>query len=767
MNNPVELLAPAGTFDALIAAVQNGADAVYLGGSRFGARAFAGNFSDLELVKAIEYAHLRDVKIYITVNTLIKDDDFENCLDFISFLYHNGADAVILQDIGLADRIHNLFPDLEIHASTQMTIANLEDAKYYSFLGFDRLVLARENTIDEIKYIQENTGLEIESFVHGALCVSYSGKCLFSYVNGGRSSNQGSCAQPCRKKYIRLDGKKNVPLKYFLSTKDLCTIRDLKKIIENGTTSLKIEGRMKRPEYVATVVRSYRKAIDAILSGKTIDLDKLEFEMASIFNRQFTEGFILNTTAKNIVNSDSPNNIGIRIGVVTKIDKRNKKIDILLEKDLHKGDGLSLGEHVGRIFLKDRIVEHATKGQVITLDYIGNTQVGEIVQKTSDKKLLDQANESLRKELRKISLQAKIKIPINHYPEIEIIDGRGNHIHYQETIEKVSTAQNKMLTEEDIISQIKKTEDTPFEFETIDINLDKSAFLKRSTLNSLRRNGLELLSELRKKHYDRPKIQIPKRKNAGITRSELKQITSEMIRVKCNTKQQIKVCQELGIGSIYTDDLNLLEFSIQKGIKTFYRTPIILKDSHINKLDHLLDIYQPNILTTSLGYAKYIAENYQKKGVDREIRLDYMLNAYNKYTTETIKKTINVSSVTLSIEHPLLSNLSSVDELDSIVEIPIYIHPILMITEYCPYKKITPCKTCQVNGLNLNSEDKKVHFTIYKDLFCRMQLIDNDALDFSSILQSTKRMGIDKYRIDLLTEDAQETKKIISKVLGK
>lgn len=767
MNSSVELLAPAGTFDSFIVAVQNGADAVYIGGSRFGARAFAGNFTDSEIIKAIEYAHLRDIKVYITVNTLINDDDFEDCLEFISFLYHNDADAVILQDIGLADLIHNIFPDLEIHASTQMTIANLEDAKYYSSLGFCRLVLARENTVDEINYIKDNTDLEIESFVHGALCVSYSGKCLFSYVNGGRSSNQGSCAQPCRKKYHQSDGKRNIPLNYFLSTKDLCTIKDLKKIIENGTTSLKIEGRMKRPEYVATVVRSYRKAINAIQKGTKIDLDELEFEMASIFNRQFTKGLILNTEAKDIVNLDSPNNIGLRLGIVNKIDKKNKKIDIHLERDLNKGDGLSLGEHVGRIFYEGKIVDHASKGQVITLDYIGNAQIGEIVQKTSDKKLIDQANESLRKELLKRNLNAKITILINQYPEIEIMDDRGNHIHYKETVEKVSLAQNKALSEEDILFQIKKTEDTPFQFESIDITLDQSVFLKKSTLNSLRRNALEQLSELRKKYYNRSKIQIPKIIKDSTMRSEPKQITPEMIRVKCTTKQQVKVCQELGVGSVYTDDLDLLDFSIQSGLKTFYRTPIVLKDSHIKKLDSVLEHHQPNILTTSLGYAKYITEVYQKKGIHREIRLDYFLNAYNQYTFKTVMKTLDIGSITLSLEHPMLSKLSSVDRLDPVAEVPIYMHPILMVTEYCPYKRNMPCKICQVNSLNLTSEDRKMSFTICKDLFCRMQLVDNKVMDFYSVLQNTKIMGVDKYRIDFLNESTEETRKIITKVLGK
>lgn len=262
--NKFELLAPAGTYDAFIAATENGADAVYLGGKLFNARANASNFDNDELKKIVEYAHLRNVKIYVTMNTLLTNNELNEALDFAYDLYNMGIDAVIVQDLGLAKVLHERIPLLHLHASTQMTIYNLAGVKRLEALGFTRVVLARELSLDEIKYICDNTNLEIEVFVHGALCISYSGQCLMSSMIGDRSGNRGKCAQPCRLPYTLL--KNGTPLKsgYLLSPKDLCTIDYFSKL--PNITSLKIEGRMKSPEYVATVVSAYRKAID----GKTI-----------------------------------------------------------------------------------------------------------------------------------------------------------------------------------------------------------------------------------------------------------------------------------------------------------------------------------------------------------------------------------------------------------------------------------------------------------------------------------------------------------------
>ena len=365
----VELLSPAGTWDSFTAAIQSGADAVYLAGKRFGARSYAGNFSDDEIIEAVKYAHIRGKKVYVVINILIRDDEIHDCLKFVEFLYNNDVDALIIQDIGIAVLIKDFFPDFEIHSSTQMSVANSLDVLYLKNKGFSRVVLARENSIDEIKYIKDNTGIEIETFVHGALCVSYSGKCLFSYLNGGRSGNRGECAQPCRKKYNYNFVGKNEK-NYLLSTKDLSTMNYVAELIKNGVDSFKIEGRMKKPEYVSTVTKTYREAIDAFLLNKEIDIEKLDFNLKNTFNRTFTKGFVLNELSKNVVNKENAKNIGTDIGKI--ISKSKTGIKIKLEDKIQKGDGTDLGEHIGRIFLNNRVVNFANAGDIIELAMLVN-----------------------------------------------------------------------------------------------------------------------------------------------------------------------------------------------------------------------------------------------------------------------------------------------------------------------------------------------------------------------------------------------------------
>ncbi|MEG1870939.1 MAG: peptidase U32 family protein, partial [Peptostreptococcaceae bacterium] len=299
----IELLAPVGSFEALKAAVQNGANAVYLGGKDFSARASANNFDRDELKEAVKYAHIRDVQVFVTANTLIKQDEIESFVEYAKFLYDIDVDAIILQDIGVAKLIKRLLPDFELHASTQMVAHSLEDVKYLENSGFDRVVLARELNVEEIKYICNNTKVDIEVFVHGALCVCYSGQCLMSSMIGNRSGNRGRCAQPCRQKYELIDIHSGEVINsdgdYLLSPRDLSTIEEIDKVVDAGIHSLKIEGRMKRPEYVATVISSYRKTVDNYLEKRKINVsDETISDLYTIFNRKFTKGLILGEIGK-------------------------------------------------------------------------------------------------------------------------------------------------------------------------------------------------------------------------------------------------------------------------------------------------------------------------------------------------------------------------------------------------------------------------------------------------------------------------------------
>ena len=341
MKKP-ELLAPAGNKDSLIAAVQAGADAVYLAGKLYGARSYAGNFSNEELIEALDYAHEYGVKIYVTINTLVYEAEVDNFIEYVRFLYESGVDAVIIQDIGMFDLIHQLFPNLEIHISTQMHIHNLEGVKLSEELGASRVVLARETPIELVKHIKNNTNLEIEIFIHGALCISYSGQCLMSSLIGGRSGNRGTCAQCCRMPYnLYCDGQKINTDNYLLSTKDLNTLDYIGELIDIGVDSLKIEGRMKRPEYVYYVVSLYRKAIDNYINNKKTGITNKDiYDLKKIFNRKFTKGFLFGENNDNFVNSFRPNHQGVEVGKVIKINDNN--ISIKLNDDLNCQDGIRI-----------------------------------------------------------------------------------------------------------------------------------------------------------------------------------------------------------------------------------------------------------------------------------------------------------------------------------------------------------------------------------------------------------------------------------------
>ena len=282
----VELLSPVGDLNCLKAAVQNGADSIYLGLDTFSARAFAENFSLSNLEKAIEYCKLRGVKTYLTLNTLIKNSEFNDALKLAKSAYEYGIDGIIVQDLGLALALIKNFKDLPIHGSTQMTVHNLNGALELEKLGFKRVVLSRELTINDIDYICKNTNLEIETFVHGALCISYSGQCLFSSMLGSRSGNRGKCAAPCRLPFDLIENDKKIESGYLLNTRDLCALEYIPKLIQAGVKCFKIEGRMKSSEYVATVTRIYRKYIDLAMSKNEYKIDKQDLkELLQIFNR--------------------------------------------------------------------------------------------------------------------------------------------------------------------------------------------------------------------------------------------------------------------------------------------------------------------------------------------------------------------------------------------------------------------------------------------------------------------------------------------------
>ena len=487
----MELLSPAGNFESLKAAILGGCDAVYLGGKLFGARAFSNNFNNDELIEAIKYAHLYGIKVYVTVNTLIYENEADKFMNYVDFLYKNNVDALIIQDIGMMDLIRKTYPLLELHASTQMHIHNLDGVKLIENLGLKRVVLARETPISLIEEIKKNTSIEIEVFVHGALCVSYSGQCLFSSLIGNRSGNRGSCAGSCRQKYnLLVNGKKVNKDEYLLSCKDLCTIEDIGKLIDIGVDSFKIEGRMKSPEYVYLVTKLYREAIDSYVNGKEVKIDLTELK--KIFNREYTKGFLFDE--KNIVNEYRPNHLGIELGKVIK--SQNNYVDILLTDELNINDGIrfinnDVGFIVTSMFKNKKRITKGNIEDVISI-YCKDKVSGNVV-KTYDY-LLNKKIDDILKLNKKIKIKGNLEVYLNNKIKLEVTDGKNNIIVYGGLINE---AINSPISFARIKDQLNKLGNTIYEFDELNIVGDTNIFIPIKELNDLKNKFVNLLNEKR------------------------------------------------------------------------------------------------------------------------------------------------------------------------------------------------------------------------------------------------------------------------------
>lgn len=500
--NKVELLAPAGDFSCLKAAIEAGCDAVYIGGKLFGARAFSSNFTDDEIIKAINYAHLFGVKVYVTTNTLIYDKEVERFLEYISFLHKNNVDAVIIQDLGMLDLVRQTFPNLEVHASTQMHIHNLDGASFMKKLGVKRVVLARETSISKIKEIKEKTNIDIEIFIHGALCVSYSGQCLMSSLIGNRSGNRGTCAGSCRQSYSIVDENNNIILnnKYPLSMKDLCSLENLKTLLDIGVTSLKIEGRMKSSSYVYTVVKLYRLAIDSYYKNNNIYIDEKElYNLKKIFNREFTKGFLFDEENNKVINMKRPNHQGVEIGKV--INYKNNVATIKLNDEININDGLrivgkkDIGVNVNNFYINSKLVKTAKKGDIITIKVNDKVEKDDKVLLTLDSKLNEEINNIISSNQRKVLVKAKFIAKEDKQITFELTDFINKVVVISEN--KVTKALNKPITKEEIKEKLNKIKDTVYKYESLDIEIDDNIFIPFNIINDLKRKAFEELNNKR------------------------------------------------------------------------------------------------------------------------------------------------------------------------------------------------------------------------------------------------------------------------------
>lgn len=620
MKKP-ELLAPAGNMDAFLAAIEAGADAIYIGGYTFGARAFANNFSDDEIIKCINYAHLYGVKVYITVNTIVYEKEVDLFLNYIDFLHRNNVDAIIIQDLGMFDLVRKVYPNLELHASTQMHIHNLNGVLNLQKLGAKRVVMARETSYETLKEIKKHTSIELEVFVHGALCVSYSGQCLMSSLIGGRSGNRGKCAGTCRQQYNLIDDneKKYNEESYLLSTRDLNTLEDIGKLIELGIDSFKIEGRMKRAEYVYLVVSIYRKAIDNYLKYKETRITENDIlELKKIYNRKFTKGYLFND--KNIMNTYRPNHLGIKIGKVIKKDKNS--IYIKLNNKLINGDGIRFlnkveddGLIISQMYINKQKVISAKENDVIEIKGNINCDNGATVIKTTDKEQMDKLNNLINKRTRKVSINGKVIVKQDEFMKITLNDGKNEVTFISD--EKPQLATNKPLMKEDIEKQIKKINDTVYTFRNLEIYTDNKSFVPLSKLNEIRRGAIELLDQKRLYNIEYKKCSY------NIDLPNFNTVNKENILIR--NKDMYNKIKSKKFNELYLPDY------LYNGINDDRK---VLKLSRIQNENRKYDI---PVLVSEIG------------SIIKDCYTDFSFNVVNSYTVAFLHS-IGVNRVTLSQE---------------------------------------------------------------------------------------------------------------------
>ena len=556
--NKIELLAPAGNLDILKTAIDNGADAVYIGGENFSARAYADNFTNEEIVEGIKFAHIKGSKVYVTLNTMAHDDEISDILNFVDFLYLNDVDALIVADYGLINLLKNRYPSLPIHVSTQLNTHSLWQVKLLENLNVERVVLARETEFSTIKYIKQNSNIELEVFAHGALCVCYSGNCLHSSMIGKRSGNRGKCAQPCRMQYsIFENGKAISNKKYLLSTKDLNTLDNIDKLIDSGVSSLKIEGRMKSKEYVAFVTKTYRDAIDNYYETKINNVDYLAIEnMKLIFSRGFTKGFIFNEKNKEFTNTFRPSHIGVKVGKVVSI--KNDKVQIKLSDDIHQKDKIAIVQdkfedirmYLSKIYVKGKLVSQGYKNETIELTINSKVSKDATIYKIVDDALVKEIENTYYKNVKRVPIRMKFISNVNE-PMALIVKDNNNHSVLVKSEYVVEQALNSPTSASKIEEQLSKLNNTAYQLSSINVLTDNEGIIPVKYINDLRREAIEKLDAIRQCVYNRSEENI----NPALEYISGYEVENKKFKVKVKNMYQLQAISELdGIDAIYYDD---------------------------------------------------------------------------------------------------------------------------------------------------------------------------------------------------------------------
>lgn len=788
----MELLAPAGSWEALVAAVQNGADAVYFGGKSFNARQYAGNFDDEQLKNAVEYCHVRGVNVYITLNTLLNDRELEKLPDFIVYLHNIGADAIIVQDIGVARLIREIIPGMSLHASTQMAVHNLAGVKQLEKTGFERVVLARELNRQEIQHICQNTSLEIEVFVHGALCMSYSGQCLMSSMIGGRSGNRGRCAQPCRLPYglIDIDSGKvihNDPKRqHLLSPKDLSLIEYLDELKEAGVRSLKIEGRMKRPEYVAVVVKKYNDYLNSGLKLQPEDYD----DLLKVFNRGgFTQGYFEDKLGERMMSYAKPKNWGVHIGDVEAYNRKKNIVAIRLKGRLNIGDGIEIwtkqeqdpGTVVDKLWINQSESTSAQAGQVVTVSIGGSIERGDKVYKTSDIQLLETAKQSFNGSIniRSVPVYGSCKLKENEPLSLSIWDDDGNYI--ETAGEKPAEAAiNRGVGQEKLLEQFNKLGGTPYRFQNIGFDIEPGLALPVSEINNVRRSAIEQLEQQRIKKYIPDRIDV---RDVKVSMDKLIDYThfqpyqqQTRLAVQVDYYEQAEELTDIGIDRFYFSSQifakennnenfrNLIKRCISREIDIFLVLPRIIRDKDLKYYKELMSRTEEyaikGILLSNIGHIQ-LAKDF---GYD-EIYGDFGLNVFNSFSALYCRE-LGIKGITLSPEltSGQIRDIRRYQNFEE--EMIVYGRLPLMILQNCPIGSLSSYvdkdERCNCEHKSYGLIDRKgMTFPLRTGrLTCQTELLNSQPIFLADKMNEILLTKVSRMRLSFTTENSSRCREV-------
>ncbi len=817
LNKNIEILSPVGDYECLKAAVQNGADAVYLGVAEFNARQYATNFDMEALEKAIIYAKTRGVKVHLVLNILVKNKEFENAFNIAKKAYKLGVDAIIVQDMGLALTLIKAFKDLPIHASTQMTVYNLEGVELLKKLGFERVVLSRELSVGDVEDICKNNNVEIETFIHGALCVSYSGQCLFSSMIGGRSGNRGKCAGTCRLPYelmqvtdneseeIKINannmkdkkieiGEKVIDKGYLLSTRDVCGLEFLPNLVKAGVMCFKIEGRMKSPEYVATVTRIYRKYLDKIIKDEEYNIDKNDIKDLQItFNRgNFSSGYLKGNSNKNLVYKLKPNHMGVYLGKISKFNKDKGYITLKLENTLEIGDkisidnnGISANYTVSELMLNKENLKIAVNGNTVTIGRMkGNIRLNDKVYLVESKRL-SQLSTNSYKDVENVKQKVECELNIMENKRIEanarIMDGEFKNISCKITTNIIpEKAKSAPITKERFREQFNKTKNTIFEFCNININMEENLFLPVSNINEIRRMILENLENKMEKAIKR---NVEEKENSKILNDIKNRVDRVNEESENNKKPQISVLLNILNAKCDYSKLNNVD-NLYIPLKYFFNLEF---DDILKKLSERfkLYVYMPtvmrknyqNLVRESLGniikkfsikgaVISNIGQISSFKNYDIDIVGNYTLNILNNISLDYYKD-LGVKNFTLSPEldrESLVSLTSSNGNMNLIV----YGMAPVMNSGYCVLGKTNKCyRECP-----RYCRDSSKKYYLKDRLGFKFRVISDNVDTISTIYNSKitsikwKDYNTNSLRIDILDEDVDTINSIVLKTLN-